>query len=369
MFAFGGKEQPGAQKIITVPCRDTPPATLRERVRAKRAAERERAEAEERRRRLEKTMDDLWDRYSKEIMAVDNKPRTIAEKTRLWKRRIQPALGHLKIKDVTDDDAGAVVSAARRLDDAGQVVGGRAEAGNNYRLLHHMFRKALAWGLRPKEAGNPLENVKEPKTLRRERLLAPGEVGALLKALDRAESEQREAAQVIAAIRATIMTGARISELRELRWEHIRRDEMELHLPDTKTGFSRRPISADTLAIFDRVERTVGCPFVFRAVKSATKPLPYSTVEKAFHRIVQAAGVQNCTLHTVRHWFSTATANSVNNPRVGMALTGHKSQQAYLMYVHGDKEQATALAEQLAELAKRLGQAEPNVTELPKTAS
>jgi integrase len=338
------------------------PATLRERVRVKRQAERDRAEAEQRRERLEKTVTDLWDRYGKEAMAVENKPRTIVEKTRLWRRRIKPALGHLKVKDVTEEDAGAVVRAALRVDGEGRVVGGRAEGGNTYRLLHHMFRKALAWGLRPKELGNPLENVAEPKTRRRERLLAPGEIGALLKALDRAEAEQREYLQVVAAIRATILTGARISELTQLRWQDIRRDEMELHLPDTKTGFSRRPVSAETLAIFDRVERTVGSPFVFRAVKSATRPLPYNTVEKAFRRIVEAAGVPNCTLHTVRHWFSTATANSVNNPRVGMALTGHKSHQAYLTYVHGDKQQAQALAEQLAALAKQLGQAEPNMT-------
>src|SRR5437764_1141381 len=242
------------------------PATLRERVRAKRLAERERAEADERRQRLERTVEDLWDRYAKEVMAVENKPRTIAEKTRLWERRVKPALGHLKVKDVTEEDAGAVVRAALRLDDKGGVIGGRAEAGNTYRLLHHLFRKSLAWGLRPKEAGNPLENVAEPKTRRRERLLASGEIGALLKALDRAEVEQLEKPQIVAAIRATIMTGARISELRELRWEHIRRDEMELHLPDTKTGFSRRPLSAETLAIFDRVQRELGASVVFRSI-------------------------------------------------------------------------------------------------------
>src|SRR3954464_4021621 len=115
------------------------PATLRERVRAKRQAERERAEADEHRKRLERTVEDLWDRYSKEVMAIENKPRTIAEKTRLWERRIKPALGHLKVKDVSEEDAGAAVRGALRLDGEGRVVRGRAEAGNTYRLLHHMF--------------------------------------------------------------------------------------------------------------------------------------------------------------------------------------------------------------------------------------
>jgi integrase len=342
------------------------PATLRERARVEREAERQACAAEEQRQRSEKTVANLWDRYAKEVIAVENKPRTAAEKTRIWERRIKPALGGLKVRDVTQEDVGAVVRAPMRLDAAGQAVAGKAEAGNVYRLLHHLFRKALAWGMRARELGNPLENVTEPKTARRERLLAPGEVGALLKALAVAEEMQTEASQIVAVIRAAILTGARISELLSLCWENVRRDEMELHLRDTKTGFSRRPLSASTLALLDTVERAPGSPFVFRSVKSATTPLAYNTVEKAFRRIVEAAGVQNCTLHTIRHWYATATANTVSNPRIGMALTGHKSHSAYMNYLHGDKDQARALADQLAKLATDLGAAEPHVTLLPK---
>jgi integrase len=284
----------------------------------------------------------------------------------MWKRRIEPALGQLKINDVTEEDAGAVVRAPLRLDDAGQAVGGKAEAGNIYRLLHHMFRKAIAWKLRAKEAGNPLESVVEPKVPRRERLLTGGEIGALLKALDTAAAEQTEPPQVLGVLRAEFLTGARISELLTLRWGYVRRDESELHLPDSKTGFSRRPISAATLAVFDSMERTPGIDFVFRGIKDPTKPLSYNTVAQTFCRLAQRAGVQNCTLHTIRHWFSTMTANSVSNQRVGMALTGHRSHAAYMNYVHGDKEQARALAEQLAALANGLAGANSNITVMRK---
>ncbi len=345
------------------------PATLRERVRAKRDAERRQAAAHAQRQRLEKTVVDLWDRYSKEVMAIENKPRTIADKIRLWERRVKPALGHLKVQEISEEESGAVVRAPLRLDGAGRIIAGKAEAGNLYRLLHHLFGKALAWGLRSREAGNPLENVVEPKTARRERLLAPGEVGGILRTLETAKAAQTEQPQIIAVLHAAILTGARISELLALRWDHIRRDEMELHLPDTKSGFSRRPLSMETLAVLDSGGRVPGSDFVFRSIKVASKPLAYSTVEKAFGRITKAAGVKNCTLHTVRHWFATATANSVSNPRVGMALTGHKSHAAYMNYIHGDKQQARALAEQLAMLAKTLGAAEPNVVELPKIAN
>jgi integrase len=344
-------------------------ATLREAAEANRRAKREKAEAEAAFARRQRTVCDLWNRYSKEVVAIENKPTTVAAKTRMWTRRFKPALGHLMIGDVTEEDVGAVVRAPLRLDDAGRVTGGKAAAGNLYRLLHHMFRKALVWKLRPKEAGNPLDGVTEPKVNRRERLLTGGEIGALLKTLDAAETDGAEHSRVIAAIRLVILTGPRISEPLSLRWQEIRRDEMELHLSDTKSGFSRRPISAATLAVLDRVERMPGVDFVFRGIKDPSKPLSYSTIEKAFRRIAHRAGVERCTLQTIRHWFATMTANSVSNARVGMALTGHKSHAAYMNYIHADKEQARALAGQLAALANGLGKADSNVATMAPTAA
>jgi integrase len=345
-------------------------ATLREAAEANRRAKRQKAEAEAVLERRQRTVRDLWDRYGKEVVAIENKPSTVAQKTRMWTRRIEPVVGHLKINDVTEEDAGAVVRAPLRLDAKGQVIGGKAEAGNIYRLLHHMFHKALQWKLRAKENGNPLESVTVPKVARRERLLTGGEIGALIKALDAAEGDGAEHPQVIAVIRAAILTGARISELLTLHWQDVRRDEMELHLLDTKTGFSRRPVSAAALAVFDGLERKPGVDFVFRALKRPTAPLPYNTTEKVFRRIADRAGVAHCTLHTIRHWFSTMTANSVSNARVGMALTGHKSHSAYLNYVHGDKAQARALADQLAALANGLAKAGSNVATIaPATAA
>jgi integrase len=112
-----------------------------------------------------------------------------------------------------------------------------------------------------------------------------------------------------------------------------------------------------------------GVDFVFRAVKTPTAPLAYNTVEKAFSRIAGRAGVERCTLHTIRHWFATMTANSVSNARVGMALTGHKSHAAYLNYIHGDKEQARALADQLSALADGLAKVDSDVTTMAPRAA
>jgi integrase len=337
------------------------------------------AEREEatRREQLEKNMQDLWDRYAAEVI-TGNKASTIAKKLRMWKRRIEPSLGRLKIKDVSAADASEVVRAPLRLDGAtGQAVGGKGEGGNLYRLLHHMFRKAIEWGMRPRELGNPLEGVTEPKVTRRERLLAAGEMSALLREFDRVSREKTGHAQIVAAIKAASLTGARISELLTLRWEDVRPEERELHLRDTKTGFSSRPVSAEALAVIQSVERMPGVPFVFRSIVRPQRPLSYNTVEKAFHRIAERAGINkpNCppkervTLHTLRHWFTTMTANSVTNPRVGMKLTGHKSHAAYMTYVHAEKEQAHALAAQLSALTAGLSQTAAPVVDHPARSS
>jgi integrase len=279
--------------------------------------------------------------------AIENKPRTIAHKRRLWRQRIKPAIGRLRINDVTEQDAGAIVRAPLRLDANGKVVAGKAAAGDLYRLVHHLFRKALGWGLRAKEAGNPLENVCEPKVARRERLFAGSEVGALVRALDAAADDGTVHPQIIAAIRAAVFTGCRISELLTLGWQDIHRDGMTLRLSDTKTGFSERPISADALAVLDGVKRMPGVEYVFRGVRNPTAPLAYRTTATTFRRLADKAGGERCTLHTLRHWFATITANAVSNPRVGMALTGHRALATYMGYLHAHKDQTHALADQL----------------------
>src|SRR5215471_16677573 len=58
------------------------PATLREEAKANRRVEMQRAEKEAAEARRQKTVADLWDRYSKEVVLIENRPRTVAEKTR-----------------------------------------------------------------------------------------------------------------------------------------------------------------------------------------------------------------------------------------------------------------------------------------------
>jgi hypothetical protein len=62
------------------------------------------------------------------------------------------------------------------------------------------------------------------------------------------------------------------------------------------------------------------------------------------------------------------TAKTIGNPRIGIAIT-HKVLAAYMGYVHGDKEEARALADQLSRLTDGLAKTEPNAQQMPKCVS
>ena len=80
---------------------------------------------------------------------MSNGPRTAAEKTRMWERCIKPEIGDARVGKVTEEAVSRIVRSALRYDAAGQVIGGKAQAGNLYRLLHHMFSKSLGMGSPP----------------------------------------------------------------------------------------------------------------------------------------------------------------------------------------------------------------------------
>ena len=132
-------------------------------------------------------------------------------------------VGALALRNVTSADLSAIVRAPLHFHPrTGQVAGGKGEAGNLYRLLHHMFAKALAWRMRPPELGHPLDGIEQPRLARRERLLSDGELSALLAEVDRSEREVAERPQIAQAVRLAALTGWRISEVLALRWEHAR---------------------------------------------------------------------------------------------------------------------------------------------------
>jgi integrase len=72
-------------------------------------------------------------------------------------------------------------------------------------------------------------------------------------------------------------------------------------------------------------------------------------LEAAWRRLLEAAKVEHCGLHAIRHRAATDIANNPDIPmHVGMQLTGHKTAATYLRYLHAHKKQAHEAAERVS---------------------
>ena len=166
--------------------------------------------------RQAKTMKDLADQFTKEHLPTLKKS-TSDEYARLLAKKILPALGPKRVKDVDPSDVAALL-AQIRLDTPKGVMANRVRA-----VLSKMFTLAALWGYCPGGANPAKGQARAPET-KKDRHLSDKElvaVGAALRHLEPApEGVERpedalpaEDTYALAALRLFLLTGMRKSEL------------------------------------------------------------------------------------------------------------------------------------------------------------
>ena len=128
-------------------------------------------------------------------------------------------------------------------------------------ILSAVFTAAELWGLRP-ERTNPCRYVKRFREEQRERFLSDEEYRRLGAALREVEGTGAVATSAVAAIRLLMLTGCRLSEIMNLRWEHVALESAELRLPDSKTGAKVVHLGAAAVAVLRGIARVEGNPWV-----------------------------------------------------------------------------------------------------------
>jgi integrase len=82
----------------------------------------------------------------------------------------------------------------------------------------------------------------------------------------------------VAAIRLLILTGARLREILNAKWNYVNWERGALDLPDSKTGRKTIYLSAAALAVLKDIPRVAGNPFIVPARKDrrrkAISPCP-----------------------------------------------------------------------------------------------
>ena len=288
--------------------------------------------AESRKTRREAiTVRELADRFDREHIALRVKESTAKEYRRNLRRFILPALGRLRVEEVTRADVARFHHSLRHIP---------YQANRNIEIVSKMFSLAELWGLRP-DGSNPRRHLRKYAETKRERYLSAAELRRLGEVLNEVADERIESVFAIAAIRLLLLTGCRLNEIMKLRWEHVDADAGLLRLPDSKTGAKAVQLGQAALNLLSALERQPFNPYVI-AGKQPGKPL--FDLQPFWRRMRARAGLKDVRIHDLRHTFaSVAVACGQGLPMIGKLL-GHSQVQTTARYAHlaGDPVRAAA---------------------------
>ena len=267
-------------------------------------------------REAEPSMADLGRRFLEEYVPVHCKPSTREEYRRSVRLFVDPVIGELRVPEVQRKDIAALHHGLRDKP---------YQANRTLGVLSKMFSLAEVWGWRP-DGTNPCRHVKRYKEHKRERFLSPEETERLGQVLREAEEEMPSA---VAAFRLLLLTGCRMSEIRDLRWDYVKDDCIEL--PDAKTGGRVVPLGPEARAVLSAIPRDEDNPWVI----AGRLPGSHLTdLQRPWRRIRKQAGLEDVRIHDLRHSFaSRALALGESLTMIGKLL-GHTQVQTTARYAH-----------------------------------
>lgn len=153
----------------------------------------------------------------------------------------------------------------------------------------------------------------------------------------------------IAVIRMLTLTGARCSEITDLKWSEVDFEQGFLRLGTSKTGRSIRPLSFVALDFLSRWPRT-NRTWVF---PSETGQTPYQGIGKVWREVRKEAELEDVRLHDLRHSFASfGISAGLSLPVIG-ALLGHKDVSTTQRYAHLANDTAREAANGVANYVVR----------------
>lgn len=211
-------------------------------------------------------------------------------------------------------------------------------------LLGRSFELGSRWGI-PGCDKNPTRGVpRKPLNNARKRFLTAQEAARLRDAV--AASQNPQLQHIVGLL---LLTGARVRELLDARWEHVGVEGQAWFIPTSKTGKSRHvPLPEDALAIIASLPRYKDCPWL---LPNPDTLKPFVSVKHGWQRAIRVARLPGLRIHDLRHSAASFMVNSgVDLFAVGRVL-GHASVQSTQRYAH--LADATLLAAVEAGAAKQ----------------
>ena len=259
-----------------------------------------------------------------------------------------------------DIAAGKTAKMKKRVGRGGNTTGGKGVAARTLATMSVVLEFARRNGIVER---NPARLVKKYPSQKRTRFFGFDEFAALGDAMREAELAG-ENATGIAAIKALALTGCRRGEILGLPWEWLDTKHSCIRFEDTKTGAQIRPIGKSAIDFLKRQPRLENQEWVFPAT---TGEGYFIGLPRIFARLCARAGIENASIHTLRHSFASAAAGLGYSELTIAGLLGHSLSGITARYAHMPDKALLAAADIISEriLAALNGKGDAEIMEFP----
>jgi integrase len=187
-------------------------------------------------------------------------------------------------------------------------------------VISGIFSEAIDLGYTEQ---NPARTVKLfRKTQKRERFLSQEEMSQLLNHLPYHQKPM---------IQFALLTGLRRANLLNLKWGQVDIEHGNLIIPaeEIKGGRDLKlPLSPEAIELLDGLPRRSDYVFCKEDGK------PYQDIYSGFRLACKKAGLEDCTIHTLRHTVGSHLVMSGVDLSTVKELLGHRDIQTTLRYAH-----------------------------------
>lgn len=193
-------------------------------------------------------------------------------------------------------------------------------------ILGRSFELGARWEI-PGAEKNPTRGLGKPLQNARTRFLSAEEAGRLREAV--AGSQNPQLQHIVGLL---LLTGARLRELLDAKWEHVDIGRQSWHIPHTKTGVPHHvPLSRAALAIIVKLPRFKDCPWL---IPNPETLKPFYSIRHGWERAIRVAGLPGLRIHDLRHSAASfLVAAGIDLYAVGKIL-GHANVASTARYSH-----------------------------------
>lgn len=266
----------------------------------------------------EMTLNALWAEY---YDFAKSTKRSWKRDEQLWRIRIKPKLGHLKLSEITVKQVQTLMMDVRKEGLAA------ATADHHGQLMRRLGNMAVKWGyldanfargIQLYHEFNMVENIPDDVQLQK-----------LLHVLHTDENRQ-----ICLLVQFLLMTGARRSEAINMKFTDVSIEQKLWTVPHQASKSKRTrfiPLNESALEVLAQIERKPGDVYVFANPETGK---PFVSVFKPWDRIRKQAGMPTLRMHDLRHAYASMCVNNGCTIYEVSQLLGHADTRVTQRYAH-----------------------------------